>query len=550
MPKDNYTLDFINVEDIAEDYEKSFEINYCESSDFQLLQHMSKIFSNNKRIAKNTIVLYLRMMVIMVINLYISRAVLKTLGINDYGIYNVVGGFVTMFSLLSGSLSNAISRYITFELGRGDIDKLKKVFSTSVTVQILLSIGIGVILEIVGIWFLNNKMQIPLDRLHAANWTLQCSIITFILNLISVPYNGCIIAHEKMTAFAYISTSEVILKFGSVLFLYLNITDNLITYSVLLMLTAAIIRLIYGIYCKRNFEECNYRFIIDKALIMDMTKLASWNFLGAGGGVLNDQGVNVLLNLFFGVALNAARGISVQVNGAIQQFTNSFITAINPQITKNYACGNYEDMRKLLFSGCRFSYYLMLILTLPIIIETPTILELWLVNVPDATVLFVRLTLIISLIATLSNLFFTVAMATGDIKNYQLIVGSLSLSCFFFTYIGYKLGASPSFTYYVSLAINVIILFARLFIVNNLIYIGIKDFCKQVLFKVVVVTTVSTVIVFFAKNIMPEGLLWALASISFSISVAIVCITLFGLSKSEKTMILDKIKNIQHRNNK
>ena len=511
---------------------------------------MSENSSNNKRIAKNTIVLYLRMILIMILNLYISRAVLKTLGVNDYGIYNVVGGFVTMFSLLSGSLSNAISRYITFELGRGDIDNLKKVFSTSVTVQILLSIGIGIIIEIVGIWFLNSQMQIPSDRLYAANWTLQCSIVTFILNLISIPYNGCIIAHERMTAYAYISTFEVILKLGSVLFLYLNIADNLIIYSVLLMLTSVIIRLIYGYYCKRSFEECNYRFIIDKDLIKNMTKLASWNFLGAGGGVLNDQGVNVLLNLFFGVTLNAARGISVQVNGAIQQFTNSFITAINPQITKSYACGNYDEMKKLLFSGCRFSYYLMLLLTLPIIVETPTILELWLDNVPDSTVLFVRLTMIISLTATLSNLFFTVAMATGDIKKYQLVVGSISISCFFLTYIGYKLGANPSFTYYVSLAINLMILFARLVIVNKLIYIGIVDFCKQVLFKVFIVTSVSVFIVFLAKNIIPEGLLWALVSISFSICVVIGCITFLGLSRTEKTMILEKIKKNKLRINR
>ena len=228
---------------------------------------------NNKRLAKNTIILYFRMGFLVLINLYISRLILDTLGVEDYGIYNVVGGFVMMFSLLSASLSNSISRFITFEIGRDNLEKLKVVFSNSVTVQLILAIIIGVLIEIIGVWFLNFKMQIPNERLVAANWTLQCSIITFMLNLISVPYNGCIIAHERMTAFAYISIFDVLLKLGSVLLLYIAFIDNLILYSIAVALSALVIRVIYGIYCKRNFSECTYRFMWNKKLVKEMLKL-------------------------------------------------------------------------------------------------------------------------------------------------------------------------------------------------------------------------------------------------------------------------------------
>lgn len=482
------------------------------------------------------------MIVIMAINLYISRVVLNTLGVKDYGIYNVVGGFVTLFTLLSGSLSNAISRYITFELGRGDLVKLKKVFATSVSVQLLLSAGISILLEIIGIWFVNYRMQIPADRIYAANWVLQCSIVTFILNLISVPFNGCIIAHERMNAYAYISILDAILKLGSVLILYFNIGDKLIVYSILLALSAAFIRFIYGLYCKKNFAECNIRLSFDKTLVKEMTAMASWNMLGAGGSALNNHGVNILINIFFGVTLNAARGIAVQVNSAVQQFAGSFITALNPQITKAYSIGNFDEMRKLVFSGIKFSYFLMFFISLPIIIETPIILELWLKNVPETAVLLVRLTLILSLTTVLSNILFTVAMATGNIKKYQIVVGSLSLSIFFLSFLGFTLGGSIATTYYITFIIDIIILIARFLIVNNLVYIGKKNFFIKVILPVISVTFIASLLPIIVYKTANNSSLLSCSIVVFSCFTSTIITVLFiGLTKDERASIIKLI---------
>lgn len=477
----------------------------------------------------------------MIANLYLSRVVLNTLGVKDYGIYNVVGGFVTMFTILSGSLSNAIGRYITFELGRGDLDKLKRVFSTSITVQIILSCVIGIIIEMVGIWFLNSKMQIPYNRMVAANWVLQCSIITFVINLLSIPYNGCIIAHEHMAAFSYISILDVMLKLSSTLLLYIYFPDKLIAYSLFLTISAVIVRIVYAAYCKKNFEECKYIFYFDKPLIKEITEMASWNFFGTGGSILSNQGVNVLINLFFGVALNAARGISMQVNSAVQQFAGSFITAINPQITKFYSRGNYEEMRRLVFRGIKYSYFLMFMIALPIFIEAPVILRLWLKTVPEFTVVFVRLTLLLLLTAVLSNLLFTVVMATGKIKKYQIVVGSLSISVFLITYIAYKFGANVTTTYYISLFMDTIILCARFQIVSKLVYLGVKDFFNKVILRIVMVTISSALIPIYLYYIFPENIYNNLIIILACFVCTFSSIILIGLTGNERKKMYQTI---------
>lgn len=296
---------------------------------------------NNKRIAKNTLFLYLRMFLMMAISLFTSRVVLSTLGVSDYGIYNVVGGVVAMFGLLSGSITNSITRFLTFELGKEDYEQIRKVFSTSLNVMFILSAVIFVVGEIVGIWFLNYKMNIPEGRMYAANWVFQCSLVTFIISLISIPYNSTLVAHEKMSAFAYISIFEVVMKLLIVYSLYISPFDKLKTYVVLLLLLSAVIRFIYGYYCKEHFQEVKYHFVYDKALLKQMTSFAGWNFFGQGAYMLNNQGVNILINLFFGVTVNAARGIATQVNSAVFQFVTNFMMALNPQITKSYATGKY-----------------------------------------------------------------------------------------------------------------------------------------------------------------------------------------------------------------
>lgn len=315
---------------------------------------------NNKRIAKNTLFLYLRMFLMMAISLFTSRIILSTLGVSDYGIYNVVGGVVAMFGLLSGSITNSITRFLTFELGKKDYFQLQKVFSTSLNVMMVLSFVIVVIGEVVGIWFLNYKMNIPEGRMDAANWAFQCSLMTFVMNLISIPYNSTIVAHEKMSAFAYISIFEVIMKLLIVYSLYVSPFDKLKSYVVLLLVLSFVIRLIYGFYCKRHFEEATYHFINDKVLLKKMTSFAGWNFFGQGAYMMNNQGVNIVINLFFGVTVNAARGIATQVNNAVNQFVANFMMALNPQITKSYASGELDEMHKLVYRGSKFSYFLML----------------------------------------------------------------------------------------------------------------------------------------------------------------------------------------------
>ena len=315
---------------------------------------MSETSANNKRIAKNTLLLYVRTLFVMLVTLYTSRVVLNTLGVSDYGIYNVVGGVVAMFSVISVSLSSSISRFITYELGHGDFDKLKRIFSTSINIQVGISLVILVLAEVFGVWFLNTKMNIPAERMTAANWVLQCSLLSFIIGLISVPYNACIIAHERMSAFAYISILEVVLKLAVVYMLLVSPYDKLATYAVLLVVVALIVRLTYGQYCKRHFEESRYRFVHDKSLIKEMTGFAGWSFFGNGAYMLNTQGVDMLINIFFGVTFNAARGVATQVQNAVMQFVNNFTVAVNPQITKSYASGEREYMYKLVFPFTRF----------------------------------------------------------------------------------------------------------------------------------------------------------------------------------------------------
>lgn len=336
---------------------------------------MQNSSQNNKRIAKNTMLLYGRMFLMMLIGLYTSRVVLNALGVEDYGIYNVVGGLVTMFSMLSGSLSAAISRFITYELGKENQDKLSRIFSASVTIQLLLSLIIVILAELIGVWFLNEKMSIPSDRMVAANAVLQISIITFVINLISVPYNAVIIAHERMSAFAYISILEAIGKLVIASLIVASPLDKLIFYAILMCALSVLIRMIYGFYCKRHFNECSYHFRWDKGLLGQMFKFAGWNFFGAGSALLMTQGVNMLMNMFFGVTINAARGVANQVDSTVQQFVNNFTTAINPQITKSYASEDLPYMHKLVCIGSKYSFFLTWFFALPLLLEADIVLN-------------------------------------------------------------------------------------------------------------------------------------------------------------------------------
>lgn len=497
--------------------------------------------ANNKRIAKNTMMLYVRMLFSMFVSLYTSRVILQTLGVEDYGIYNVVGGVVSMFSMISGSLSSAISRFMTFELGRGDKQKLKTVFSTSITIQVIISFIVVVLAEIIGIWFLNNKMVIPADRLEAANWIFQFSLVTFVVGLISVPYNAAIVAHERMKAFAYIGILEVMMKLGIVFSLMIAPIDKLVFYGLLLMLLSLVIRIVYGIYCKRNFEECTYCFVMDKPLLKEIFGFAGWNSVGIIATLLKDQGVNILLNLFYGPFVNASRGIAIQVLGAVHGFANNFMAAINPQITKSYASGNYDYMMSLIFKSTRFSFYILLLFVIPILLNTEYVLKLWLGKVPDYSVVFLQLSLIFMLSEVLATPLATAQLATGKIRNYQIIVGGILMMNLPISYVLLRLGCSPESVYYTAIVISFSCEMARIYMLHKLISLSIKRFLVEVYLNVIIVFVLSAIPSLLIKSLMSSSIIGFVLHTITTILCSMVVILFVGCSKNERTYIKGKL---------
>lgn len=502
--------------------------------------------ADTRRIAKNTFLLYIRMAVMLFISLFTSRIILSTLGIDDYGIYNAVGGFVGLFSLMSGALTNAVSRYITFALGKNDIVQMKKVFSTSVNVMLLLSTIVIIVGEILGIWFLTTHLNIPEDRLYATHWVFQCSLATFVINLLSVPYNSTIIAHEKMGAFAYISILQAVFQLIIVYLLYISFFDKLITYSILLLIVGIIIRIIYATYCKRHFEEATYHKIYDKHLIKDMTCFAGWNFLAQGASVLNNQGISILLNVFFGVTVNAARGVAQTIADKATIFASNFIVAINPQITKSYASGDYSAMHELIFKGARYSFYLMLILVLPLCLEIETILNIWLEEVPEHTIVFARWTMCTMLIGTLSSQLIVGLHATGRLKNYMIVVGGIELLCMPLTFLAFKLGASLYYAYYIYFIVYTILLFVRLYMIKDLIYLSGKLFIRKVILNVLQVTLLSLPAPLSIVYIQTASFIRLIEVCILSFLSILIVVLFVGMEKQERTSIISIIKQKLH----
>lgn len=505
---------------------------------------MSTNSDNKKRIAKNTLLLYVRMLFLMLVSLYTSRVILNALGVQDFGIYNVVGGVVMMFTVISGSLSGAISRFITFELGKGDKEKLVKVFSASVTIQFFLSLIIVILIESVGVWFLNSKMTIPNGRMIAANWVLQFSIITFVINLISVPYNATIIAHEKMSAFAYISIFEGLGKLGVAFLILISPIDRLIFYSILMCAVAVSVRIMYGYYCKKHFEECIYHFHWDKDILKQMFSFAGWNFIGAASSIFRDQGGNIILNMFFGPAVNAARGIANQVNNAINGFVTNFMTALNPQITKSYAKGDKEYMMSLIYQGSRLSFYMLLLLSLPILASTHYILVIWLKLVPDHAVTFVQLILIFTMSECISNPLITAMLATGKIRDYQIVVGGLQLVNLPAAYICLRLGCIPESVIIVAIILSQCCLGARLIMLRKMIGLSSILFLKKVYFNIISVILFSAIIPVILYFNMEESLSSFIIMTLACLLSSSISIFYIGCNKQERTFAKEKISQV------
>lgn len=503
---------------------------------------MSDNTEANKRIAKNTMLLYVRMGIMMLISFFTARITLNALGVTDYGINNVVGGLVSMFSLISSSLSSSVSRFMTFGLGKGDKKELNTIFSTSVNIHIVLAIIVVIAIETVGVWFLNNKMVIPTERLTAAHWVLQSSTLMFAVGLLSVPYNAAIIAHEKMGVYAYFTLFDAFSRLAIIFAIKYYGGDKLILLAIISIIPALIKQFYYWNYSKKHFEECTYHAIWDKRVFKEMFGFAGWNFIGCTAGLAKDQGVNVTINLFTNPAVNAARGIAMQINGIIGQFIGNFMVAINPQITKEYAAGNYDRMHKLIFSGTRFSYFLFMFLSIPIIFEIERILYIWLGQVPEHTVLFTRLALILSLSDIISNTLITAQLATGKIRNYQIIVGGTQMMNFPISYILLRMGVFPEITIIVAIFISQICLLERLLFLRKMVHLPSLRYFKEVYLNLIVVTVLSVavpgILYFSIEN---EALRFFAVCISSVITSAAVTYAI-GLQRNERVLVVNRIK--------
>ncbi len=498
----------------------------------------------NKRIAKNTLLLYVRTFFTMCVSLFTSRLTLEALGVDNFGIYNVVGGLVGMFSIISGSITGSISRYLTYGIGKGDIEKLKVLFSTSVNVLLILS-GIIILLgETIGIWFLTHKLNIPENQMYAAHWVLQCSLLAFVLGLISIPYNAAIVAHEKMNVFAYMTILDVLFRLGIVYTLFVTPFDRLITYSVFLVCVGLIMRLIYGIYCTRHFAECHYERVFDKGIFKDMSSFAGWTFLGNTSYLLNTQGVNMIINVFFGVALNAARGIVTQVEGAVMTLVNNFTTAFTPQITKSYAEGNMSYVHSLVCRGTKFSIFLLLFIIVPLIIEAPVVLSLWLKEVPPYTATFLRLSLCCNALLLMGNASLTAINATGIIKRYQISVTIVGCLVFPFTWLAYHFDAPPQTTYIIFLFIYGILLWIRTYYLKKLINLSVMTFIRSALLPIVFVSVAALPIPIVVSNLLDNGFLQLLCVTSASIFSTGCAILFIGLDLAERRRVIDKMQII------
>ena len=483
------------------------------------------------------------MLLVMGVSLYTVRIVLEVLGVENYGIYNVVGGIVSMFAFLSGSMASASQRFFAFDIGKKDVLKLKQTFSMSVAMYALLGIIIIIIAETFGIWFLNNKMTIPQERVVAANWVFHFAVFSFVVTVLAIPYNAAIIAKENMKMYAYTSIIEVLLKLLVVYLIQYSSNDKLIIYAVLMFISTFSIQLIYILYCTFSYVEFQYSFYWNKSLFKQLIGYSGWNLIGSLTGVLNNQGVNILLNIFFNPIVNAARGISLQVNLAINQIVLSFMQAVNPQITKYYAEDKKEEMNNLVFQSSKYSFWLLSFFVVPFFLETDYILKLWLHNVPDFCILFTRLYLIIILIDSLSMPLMTAAQATGNIRNYMLIVAGTMLLNLPVSYVLLVYDCSPQVVYYVAIVISFICLLLRLFMLRTMIQFNVKKFCYQVIIKVFIILLINcTVSYLFVYNFNMS--LWRLVTVFISnLTILFVLIFLFGLNKNEKLIVLNFINN-------
>lgn len=503
--------------------------------------------TNNKRIAKNTLLLFGRMLLILVVSLYTSRVVLASLGIEDYGLYNVVGGIVVMFTFLNNAMANSSHRYITYALGRGDEQNLKEVVSATCLIHWAIAGVILVLAETVGLWFLHNKMVIPEDRIIASEWVYQFSIVACMVSITSIPYNAMIIAHERMGAFAVISILDAILKLSIAFLIQTFNGDKLIFYASLLLLVGIIDRILYQLYCTHNFAESKNIKLRKVPQLREMTSFAGWSMIGNLAFIGYTQGLNILLNMFFGPAVNAARGIAVQIQTAVKGFVVNFQTAVTPQIIKSYSQGDYQRLHTLVYSSSKLSFYLLYCMVLPLSLEAKTLLNIWLKEVPDYTVVFTIIVLWVMLIETLSNPIDKANQATGNIRTYQIVEGGTLLLIVPISYVALLWGGEPYMVFIIQFIVMCVVQILRLFLVCYKIKMSKREYVKKVILRVCFVAFISAVIPSVLYVILQQSFYSFFIVILVSIISVLGCSYLFGLTTSERVVVNEKVKIVVDR---
>lgn len=503
---------------------------------------------NKTRIAKNTLMLYIRMILVMVVTLFTTRIVLKNLGVDDYGIYNVVAGVVSMFAFLNSSMAGATQRFLSFELGINDEKRVNLVFCQSVLIHLLIALIVFVLAETIGLWFVYNKLVIPPDRFSAAMWVYQISILSFIFQIINVPYHAAIIAHEKMNVYAWVSILDVSCKLGVAYLISISPIDRLICYSLLILMTTIIMFLFYRIYSVRHFKECHFSFIFNRDKFTEMFSFAGWNIIGNMAYTLRAQGSNILLNMFFGPTVNAARGLAHQVDGAVEQFVHNFQTASNPQIVKSYALQEYTESIHLVCQCSKFSFFLMMLIGVPVFFQIDYILSIWLTSVPEYTAIFVQLILLNSIVDSISKAIMTYIKATGKVKWYMIIQGGFYLLTLPVIYLFLKLGFSPISSMVVILVFTFLGTFLRLVVVHSITgHFSILYFFKTVMIP----TTIVGVVVFgtfmlISKIVTTNSFLDLLINTAVMVLIISAVIWLIGINRSEKAYIKALVFKMLH----
>lgn len=486
------------------------------------------------------------MILVMAATLFTTRIVLKNLGVEDYGIYNVVAGVVTMFAFLNSSMAGATQRFLSFELGINDERRVNLVFCHSVIIHIIIGAIIILLAETIGLWFVHNKLTIPDDRFEAAMWVYQIAILSFVFNVINVPYQASIIAHEKMDIYAWVSILDVLLKLGIAYIISVSPYDKLVSYSFLILLTAIVMFMFYMIYSKHHFKECHFQFVMDKRKFKEMFSFAGWNIIGNMAFTLRTQGSNILLNMFFGPAVNAARGVAHQVDSAVEQFVGNFQTASNPQIVKNYALEEYSETSRLVCQCSKFSFYLILLLALPIIFQVDYILSIWLSEVPEYTPIFVQLILLNGIIDSISKALKTYVKATGKVKWYMIIQGGFYLLALPIIYIFLKLGFSPVSSIIVLVVFTFLGTFLRLVLIKSVAKgFSILFYIKEVLLPTTIVGFSTAFICFvYSSFIKTSSFVGLIGNTLLMVIATSLMIWILGISKGERAYIISLINKI------